>query len=496
MTKTIYKLLALLLCLAMLFGLSACGKDYSSVIIYFELNQKPDTLDAQLASSDQELLLVRNIYEGLLREDENGNIVNGACESYKKSGLKYTFKLRKNAVWSTGEKLTSNDFVFALRRAVDPETNAPFVKRLFAIQNAQKISNGNCAVENLGVKAIDKYTLEITLEHEDENFLKTLTTSICMPCNEEFFNKCDGQYGLKSNYITSNGSYSLTKWNREDFGIRIYRNSSYNGSFVPKNRAIFFSLEEDTTPSERLIHNKVDIAFIENRDVSSFNNSSFTTVKYENICWFLTIGDEYDSDIKTAFTMLVSSSYYKDKLSDGLSVADTIYPKALVEGNDYSKIGFTEYNPSSALSLFSNAVVKFEGKKFPTATLTYTDSQEIKPVITAIVGHWQQSLSAFINISPYKENTDLIPQLERKSLPFSVFYVKASSGYISEYLEQFGIEYNGQNLRDIQTEILKSKNILPIAFENTNIIYNNTLQNVHSTKLGGYIDFSFIIKKD
>lgn len=494
--KTLCKGLALILCIALLFGLSACGKDYSSVIIYFELNGKPDTLDAQLASTDQELLLVRNIYEGLLRENSDGKIVNGACESYKKNGLVYTFKLRKDAAWSTGEPLTADDFIFAFRRAVDPEIKAPFAKRLFAIKNAEKIMKGDDTPDTLGIKAIDSRTLEITLEREDEDFLKTLTTSVCMPCNEEFFNKCHGQYGLKSNYIISNGSYSLTKWNRDDFGIRIYRNSAYKGNFAPKNRAIFFSLEDDTTAAERLSENKVDIAFIENHDVDSFKASDFTAVSYENICWFLTIGDEYSTDLKTAFSMLIDSSYYQNRLSKGFRAADTIYPKSLGDNSACGKIGFSEYNPTKALSLFSNAVVKMEDKKFPSANLTYTESAEIKPVITAIVGHWQQSLSAFINITPYKENADLIPQLTTKSLPFSVFYVKASSGYVSEYLEKFGIEYNGQSLADIQTELLKSRNILPIAFENTNIIYNKSLHNVYSTSLGGYIDFSFIVKKD
>ena len=496
MTKTIYKFLSLFLCLAMLLGLSACGKDYSSVIIYFELNGKPNTLDAQLASTDQELLLVRNIYEGLLRENSDGKIVNGACESYKKSGLVYTFKLRKDAAWSNDAPLTADDFVFAFKRAVNPETKAPFVKRLSAIKNADAIINNDAPLSTLGVKAIDSQTVEITLEREDKDFLKTLTTSICMPCNEEFFNECHGQYGLKSNYVISNGSYSITKWNREDFGIRIYKNSTYNGDFVPKNRAIFFSLEEDSTPAERLSANKVDIAFIENRDVKSFGSSDFTTLSYENICWFLTISNEYSNDMRSAFAMLVDSSYYKNRLSNGFSAADTIYPGSLGDNSAYSKIGFSKYNPSSAVALFSSAVTKMEDKKFPSTNLTYTDNEEIKPVITAIVGHWQQSLSAFINISPYKENTDLIPQLESKSLPFSVFYVKAASGYISEYLEKFGVEYSGQNLADVQAQLLESKNIIPLAFENTNIIYNNSLQNVYSSYLGGYIDFSFIVKKD
>lgn len=494
--KALYRLISVLLCLAMLLSFVGCGKDYSSVIVYFELNEKPDTLDAQLASSDQELLIVRNIYEGLLRENEKGEIVNGVCESYEQSGLSYTFKLRKDAAWSTGDKITADDFVFAFRRAVNPEINAPFVKRLWCIENAEEIYKGNMSVDSLGVRALDKSTLQIVLSKLDDDFLKTLTTSICMPCNENFFNACHGQYGLKSEYIISNGSYSITKWNREDFGIRIYKNSSYKGDFTAQNGAVFFSLEEDTTPTERLSANKVDIAFIENRDINDFNTDDFSVVSYENICWFLTLGEEYNENLRNAFCMITDSSVFKKHIPTGFRAADTIFPNSLGDTSSLSKLGFCEYNPTLSLSLFSEEIVKTEDKKFPQTTLTYCENEEIKPIITAVVGHWQQTLSAFINITPYKENTDLLPQLTNASLPMSVFYIKASSGYMDEYLEYFGTQYSGENLADIQTQILKDHNIVPLAFENTNLVYSSALNNVHTTTLGGYIDFSFIVKKD
>ena len=494
--KPLYKILSVMICIFILISLTGCDSGSNAAIVYFELDKKPDTLDAQLASSDQELMIVRNIYEGLMRENSEGKIVNGACESYEKNGLVYTFKLRKDAAWSTGVPLTADDFVFAFRRAVDKKTDAPFAKRLFKIQNAQKIHKGQAATDSLGVKALDDRTLEITLIAEDDDFEKTLTTSICMPCNEDFFNQCHGQYGLKSSYIISNGSYSITKWNREDFGIRIYRNSSYNGDFKAKNGAVFFSLEEDTTPAERLISNKVDIAFINNESVEKFNNEDFTQLSYENICWFLTIGNQYNGNLRKAFSMLTASSVYSTKLSVGFRAADSMFPSSLSIEENLNSVGFSEYNTSDALSIFSQEVIKYEDKKFPSSTLTYYDNPAIKPAVTAIVGHWQQSVSAFINISAYKENSDLSPQLTSQTLPMAVFYIKASSGYIDEYLENFGFDYVGQNLANVQTELLRNRSIIPIAFENTNIIYSRALKNVYSSNSNGYVDFSFITKKD
>ena len=494
--KLLRAIICLTLCLAMACSFVGCGSSEPTEIIYFELNKKPDTLDAQLASTEQELLIVRNIYEGLLRENQAGKIVVGAAESFSKDGLEYTFKLRKDAVWSTGDKLSANDFVFAFRRAVDPETKAPFVKRLFAIKNAENIYYNGGDKSSLGVVALDDETLKITLCREDENFEKTLTTSIAMPCNEKFFKTCKGQYGIKSQYIISNGSYSITKWNREDFGIRIYRNSSCNGNFKPHTRAVFFSLEDDSTPTERLLGNKVDIAFIDNADISKFKNENFKTLSLENICWFLSLGDDLNGNLRKSFSLLINSSLYEDKLADGYRIADSIYPEILGPVDDAVGVGFTAYDQKTAYSLYSSEIVKFEDKKLPSTTLTYYDNPSIKPVVTAIVGHWQQSLSAFVNISPYAENEHLTPQLTTHTLPMSVFCINLSSGYVDEYLENFGIDYDGTNLATLQAEILKSNHIIPLAFENTNIVYSKNLTNIYSNSLGGYIDFSFIQKAD
>ena len=108
-------------------------------------------------------------------------------------------------------------FVFAFRRAVLPETKAPFASRLFPIENAKEINEGKKSAETLGVSAPDSTTLIIKLSYEDGDFEEALTTSVAMPCNEKFFTESAGKYGLSSDHTLSSGSYNLTKWNKEAF---------------------------------------------------------------------------------------------------------------------------------------------------------------------------------------------------------------------------------------------------------------------------------------
>ena len=128
------KIISLILCLCVILTVVGCSST-DDEYLYFELPKTPSTLDPQTASEDSELLIVKNCYEGLLRKDKEGKAVLGAAESFKKQGLTYTFKLRDDAKWSNGEKLTAFDFEFALKRALSSETKAPFASRLYAIEN-------------------------------------------------------------------------------------------------------------------------------------------------------------------------------------------------------------------------------------------------------------------------------------------------------------------------------------------------------------------------
>jgi oligopeptide transport system substrate-binding protein len=167
------KIISIIISVIFLFSLTACDNT-EKAYIYFYMKEQPQTLDPQTAKTDEDLLIVRNIFEGLLRKDEKGKIVCGVAESYNLNGLTYTFKLKKDAIWSNEVPITAHDFVFAFKRAVKPETKSPFVKRLFTIKNAKAINKGKKDVNSLGVKALDTHTLQIILNENDKNFEETL----------------------------------------------------------------------------------------------------------------------------------------------------------------------------------------------------------------------------------------------------------------------------------------------------------------------------------
>ena len=489
------KILSLAICLCLLFSLIGCKSQTDKAYLYFELPEIPSTLDPQTAKTDAELIIVKNIYEGLMRKDEDGKTVLGAAESMTKEGLTYTFTLRDGITWDNEEPVTADDFVFGIRRALDPDTKSPFASRLFAIKNAKSVNSGLTSTENLGVTAIDEKTVKITLEYTDEKFLETLTTSVAMPCNREFFNNSKGKYGLFRENIISNGSYRLTKWNKESFGIRLYRNEKYTGEFKAKNAAVFLTCNPETAVTEKLKDGDIDIAFINTAERENMESKGFKTENFETTCWIMTFSDDLSLTMRTALLKLVGAEVYGGNLHSGYSPADSLFPDILNVNADSS--GIIPYNLEEGKNLYSSEIKSYTDKKFPSdIVLKYYNDGYIKDTVTDIVGHWQSQLSAFINIEAVNSPDVLLPQLKEQTQTIAIFPVSADVDHLEEYLENFGITYNGESVSQIQAELLKSKKITPIVFEDTTVCYSPQIKEISIDAGNGFIDFSFVIKEE
>ena len=472
--------------------MSGCG-DSNNNLIYLNIQSVPETIDPQLAKSDEELMICRNLFEGLLRKNKDGKIVNGVCKSYEKNGLTYTFDLREGAKWSNKSDVTADDFVFAFRRAVTPSVKAPFARRLRNIKNAPAILNGTSDPSVLGVTATSSGTLVIELTKEDEFFEETLTTPVCMPCNSSFFDECEGKYGRDKECVISNGSYYLRRWFNEEFGMRLIKSETYSGDFESKNGGIVITANDETPTRTLFSKDSVDCAFVDNKDVDAVRSTGANCSSTQNICWLMTIGSSYSGDIRNAFAMSVSPDVYSPVLPTGFSAARSVYPGVLGI-TDADGIGLKSYDIESAKTIFSNAVKKMDDKVFPQAIMYYYADDCMLPVTKSVVAHFQQNLSAFINISPAKHPQELKGELKASSLQFAMFPVKATSADVSEYLVNFG-SFDGVAPAAAQQAILSAQTVIPICFENTNLCYSNALSNMVFENFNGYIDFSFVIKK-
>ena len=137
------------------------------------------SIDPQLIQDVSGSAVARDLFEGLMNEDAKGNVIPGVATGFTVSddGLTYTFNLREDAMWSDGVQVTAPQFVDGIRRAADPATASEYAWYLevTGIENAGAVTAGDMPVEDLGVRAIDDLTLEITIDTPRPYFPQTAT---------------------------------------------------------------------------------------------------------------------------------------------------------------------------------------------------------------------------------------------------------------------------------------------------------------------------------
>jgi oligopeptide transport system substrate-binding protein len=219
----------------------------------------PESLDPHKSSTVYEANIIRDLFEGLVAHDAKANVIPGAAESWTISpdGKVYTFKLRAGNVWSDGSPVTANDFVYSMRRAVNPETAAEYAAMLYPIVGAEEANKKTAPLESIGVKAIDANTLEVTLKNATPYFLEMLTLQVMFPVNEANVKKFGADW-LKPGNMVSNGAYVLTA-NTPGDKITAVKNAKFHDAANVKIDTVnYFPTEDESAALKRFEAGEID----------------------------------------------------------------------------------------------------------------------------------------------------------------------------------------------------------------------------------------------
>ncbi|MCH8332487.1 peptide ABC transporter substrate-binding protein [Candidatus Sumerlaeota bacterium] len=212
-------------------GVAAGGKgrglDLENRILRKNFYDEPKSMDPQKADDTIALMLLSHAFEGLTRLDPQDQPFPAQAESWEvKSPTHYIFKLREGILWSDGKPVTAKDFEFAWRRAVDPVTASTYAFIMNPIKNARAINEGTLPVEELGVKAIDDRTLEVTLQSPTAYFLRLLSFGTFYPAREDFVRLQGDSYGADHDKLLYNGPFVIAEW-KHNSSIRLVKNKKY-----------------------------------------------------------------------------------------------------------------------------------------------------------------------------------------------------------------------------------------------------------------------------
>lgn len=234
---------ALIAAFALILGAAPALAD--TVVLNRGNGAEPDTLDPQKATGQWENNIIGDMLMGLMTEDAKGNPINGMAESYTTSedGLVWTFKLRPDAVWSDGEPVTAEDFVYAYQRINNAATASQYASLTHIIKNADKVLRGEVPPDQIGAKAIDAKTLELTLEHPAPYLPYQLMHYAMYPVPKHTIDKVGEAWVQPGNYV-SNGPFVLVEW-RPNAYVKVKKNPKFFDAANVKIDEMTYSSSED-----------------------------------------------------------------------------------------------------------------------------------------------------------------------------------------------------------------------------------------------------------
>jgi oligopeptide transport system substrate-binding protein len=257
------------LSLAAAASLAACGGGGRSAgdpatTLHIGNGAEPLSLDPHQASGTWENRIIGDMLIGLTTDDPNGQPVPGMATEWTTSpdGLVWTFKLRE-AVWSDGAPVTAEDFVFAWRRIMTTTPPAKYASLLFVIKNSEAIytSAGKpdaVPVEQLGARAIDPLTLEVTLEHPAPYLPGLLTHYTSFPVPKHVIERVGADW-IKAENFVGNGPYKLQEWRPNDF-VHVVQNERYwDAANICITQAYYYPTSDDTAAERRVRSGALDI---------------------------------------------------------------------------------------------------------------------------------------------------------------------------------------------------------------------------------------------
>ena len=380
----------------------------------FVLNNIPDGLDPGVTNNSFAQYVLINCFEGLVTYDETGSLVGGSAESWDISddGLVYTFHLRDGLKWSDGTPLTAQDFVYSIQRVLTPATAAQYVSMVTGyVKNAQEFYDGTATAEDLGVKAIDDQTLEITLIQPTSYFIDVLSMWVYDPVQQATVEANGDSWTSSPETYVCNGPFKVTGMSLNE-NVILEKNENYwDAENVTLEKLTFRYILDNSTALTAYESGEVDgIISVPSSDYARLKAEkaglqvypSYGTVYYNINCEAEPYNDPL---VRKALCLAVDRQALIDNVVqvDAQPAYSFLAPGYSVDGKDITE-GRSDYGLSATADVEAAqaALAKAgypNGEGFPTLKLSYYQDDTVKKIVEAMAEMLKNNLNINVEVS-------------------------------------------------------------------------------------------------
>ncbi|MEI8215709.1 MAG: peptide ABC transporter substrate-binding protein [Eubacteriales bacterium] len=412
------KILAIMLALMMVVSLAACGGTTTKaepVVLSVNVGPEPDSIDpANNESVDGATYLV-HAFEGLMKLDSKGVPVPGMAASYTLSAnqLTYTFTLRDGLKWNDGQPLIASQFIYSWKRAVSPDTAAPYGYMFDVIKGYESAAAGK--LDDLAVKAIDDKTIEITLNAPTPYFLELAAFPIYSPVREDIV-KDNPQWATDPATYISNGPYKLISW--EHNSAMVFEKNQYYydlKSLVP-DQIKFVLMDDDNAILAAFQNGAISFAdTLPNDEIDAYKDKPEFFKEGQLGTYYIAFQNQKkpfnNPDVRKALSLVIDRNYICEQIGKagqvpaaafvpiGMSDADPAKQFRDV-GGDYYSVDPAKYdaNVKEAQDLLAKAGYP-GGKGFPKFEYILNTSTGHLQIAEALQNMWKTKLGITATIA-------------------------------------------------------------------------------------------------
>ncbi len=438
--------------------ISVFKDDGSGYVFKISIASDPKTLDPQLASDPSSVAVARNMFVGLLKTLPDGSLAPAAAKDYTISadGLVYTFTIDSRYKWRAAggytADLTARDFVFGFQRLFDPLTGSPYAEDYYCIKNAQMVNSGELEPHEIGVRAVDDETLEITLEYPNAAFLSMLTRLPASPCNQEFFEGCGGKYGLEAEAIASNGPFYARFWLHDPYGkdnyVRLRRNDDYSAVTRVYRSGLNFLVEKND--SVRLTDFTAVTTNVLLTDSPLDSEEDLNCERIYTACAGLVINPENEilskKEVREIISLCLDPAEFGEDVPDYLSPAGGIIPTNAYIGSTAFRSACAEpdIEKNSRLAQYRWSFVLSDGEKSEIAGTNIMVPQSFAgyKYVSSVCESLKEAIGLSLNLEIVNDS-DYIRRLSSGNYDICLAIVSSDSASAFDYIAKFDGRYKG-----------------------------------------------------
>lgn len=417
--------------LNILFLQTSCGPSKpisKEATLRLNLTDDPVSLDPRVVRSLKDLTVVKQLFEGLMRLDQEGVPQPAVAEIVTRSPdlLSYTFHLRKT-FWTNGEPVTAYDFEYAWKKVLDPHFASDYAYMLYPIKNARSSLAGTCSADQIGVRAVDEQTLLVDLEAPTPYFLELLAFPTYFPVNKEVDRQSKNWSAAPGGQFVSNGPFQLDTW-LPQFELILRKNPSYwEADSVHLDRILFTVIQDNHT--ECTLFEKEELDWMGQPISHNLSPEMLGQMKQEGRAysypvagtfWFKFNTDQApfnSAKIRRAFAYAINRQAIIQHILQGNQAPATgpLPPSMSLNHDPY----FEDNNISLAKQLFEEALAEngWTKESFPHVSLHYPPSERNSKIVQLVQEQWKNAFGVVVSLEAVEGH------LYRRQLRMGLFQV-------------------------------------------------------------------------